>query len=725
MTNPTPNNQFAWSKRPYGRLFNNLTIVNTAQGRREIAEIFGADLMATAAASGARTAIFDSRNQWYALHDSSVCLKHPGLGARDLVAEIMAAGEKLGIEYIPYIPVDCDRRAWDEHPDWRNVDFDGNVTDQVFPRVCENSPFAEYIASYLVDLLQRYPIQGLWFDGLGVFASCYCGYCRDGFREATGREAPESHAADAEGWKLWLEYKHAATQRVFDTYLAAARSVRPGIPIHTAWESGARGSAQSWIEAYWKWPTPYLQMMRNDTGDVAEFYIPASQYAPSYPISLTEAELRDRAMIAVSNGTIPTFTLCATPAALKSVNADVEARAPWLTDSEPVPYVAVAMSETSRRLCERDQFKDGPDFTLYGTVMPLLEEKIAETCLTEDGLESDDLSKYAVIVLPDTCIITDHVADKLRAFVEAGGGLVATNRASLHTADGAQRPDFALADLLGVHYVEPMPDETVLTPWYASHDGVEQPSKTRCKFLNANSHPIVNDQLIRDTLSTEVVPAFRRGTPSSFSLPYPGQALRVEADPGVDVALYEASQQPGTAWPFLTTRQYGKGRVVYIAANIGFQYASHWSYPFVRRLQTNAVRWAAGANEQPVQIESLLQVHATLFRQPEQGRLIVHLLNSPAPQGYPPMTRQTWGGYKAATEPWNTDPAVLRDVYMTSFGRMREELAPVHDVKVRLRGEFKRVTQEPTGIELTTTVANGWTEVTVPKLDVHCMVVAE
>ncbi len=716
--------KFAWSSRPYGRVFNNLTIVNTPQGREELAEITGDALMEAAAAAGAKTAIFDSRNQWYCFHPSRTSIKHPGLGDRDLTAEILAAGNRLGIEYVPYIPVDCDRRAFDEHPEWRNVNAAGQVVDQNFPRVCEASPFKDFIADYIRDLLTDYPINGLWFDGLGVHESCYCSYCRDGFAAKTGHAAPESEVTDPATWKLWIDYKHELSVCVFRTLAAVAESVRPGIPIHTAWESGIRESAQSWVEAYWKWPTPFLQTMRNDTGKTAEFYVLTVQYAPSYPITLNTQELRDRAMSALANGAIPTFTLTGIAEGMRAVSAEIEARAPWFGNADPVPYVAVAHSERAKQLCEKDQHKDGPDFTIYGTVMALVEEKIPETCLSDHNMDHDDLTKYAVVVLPDVGIIPDALADKLRAYVAQGGGLVASARTSLCADDGSELPDFRLADLLGVHYRGIMPDETNLPSWYAEHSDALLPNKSKCKYLTLSDHEIVADPLIRAAHSYEVVPAYRRGTPRGVGLAYPGPMLRVSAEAGVEAVLSEAFQDPGTEWPLITTHTYGKGRVAYIAANLGFHYASHWSYPFVRRMQANAVRWAAGDNLPPVQVESLLQVHPTVYRQREPDRLVVHLLNAPNAQGYPPNTRQSWGGYAAALDPNASDEA-LKDTYFKSFGRIREDLAPVHNIRLKLRGTFRRIYTAPGNVTLTPTIADGWSEVVVPSLDTHIMVVAE
>lgn len=704
---PSSLDRFAWSNRPYGRVFNNLTLPNTPQGCLELAGIFGEDLMARAAEAGATTAIFDSRHQWYALHDSPVCWKHPALKSRDLVTEMIEAGDKRGIQYVPYIPVDCDLRAWTEHPDWRNKDAEGKDLTDTMPRVCENSPFREFMGDYLSDLTRRYDIGGFWFDGLGVRTDCYCSYCCKGFKKATGRDAPRSASQDPEEWKLWVAYKHQATQQALEVYLDAGRSVKPGLPVHVAWESGAHGASQVWIEAYWKWPTPFLQLMRNESGKAAEFYIPATQYAPSYPISLTTAELRDRAMISVSNGTMPNFTLMTCMESLRVVNKELQARAPWLTDTQPVPYVAVGHSERSKNLCEKDRYKDGPDYTLYGNVMALLEEKIPQTCLSDHNLDNDDLTPYAVVVLPDIGIISDALADKLRAFVKKGGGLVAGYRTSLCNDDGGERSDFGLADLFGVHYRGAMPDVTELPAWVATLTGKELPNSMKFKFLQFGKHPIIDDPIIRDTRAEEAVPAFRRGRPEGYDLPYPGAMFRVEADRGVKTVLSEMYQQPGRQWPMMTTRTFGKGRVVYIAANLGFQYAGHWTWPFVRRLMTNAVRWAAGDQLPPVQVDSLLQVHPTVYQQSDPNRLVVHLLNSPVPQGYPPMTRQTW------------------ESYMTSFGRMREDLAPVFDIKVRLRGRYGKIYTAPDHKTLTQRYRDGYTHVTVPRLDTHIMVVAE
>lgn len=707
-TPASPSDPYAWLHEPHGRLFNNLSFPGTKQGCAEIAAITGESLMKAAAAAGARVAIFDARNQWYTFHDSAMCHKHPGLGQRDLVAELIAAGKKRGIVYVPYLPMDCDLRAWEEHPEWRSVDFSGKQRADIMPRCCEHSPFRAHMASHLRELASRYEIGGFWFDGFGISVDCFCPACRDGFRRAHGLAAPESKAKDATGWALWVAYKEAESARVLAEFMAAGQTIRPGLPVCTNWVPGSRASTQKWYECYWTWATERLQLIRGDSGVAAEFYIPAFQYAPTYPVSLPEQELRDRAMTAIANGCIPDFTLTSAPDRLKRINAELAERSAYCVASEPVPYVGIAFSERSQELCETTQYKDGPCFSLYGTLRALIEEKVPESCLSDHNLEHDDLTRFAVIVLPDNGIISPAVADRLRAYVRQGGGLVAGARTSLCDETGAEQADFALADLFGVHFRGRLPEATTFAPWAeVLHTGASAPNQIKAKLLRCARHPIADDPLIRATRMTEVVPEYRRGWPAGFTLAYPGEVLRVEADQGVTSAVWEEFQQPGTVNPFLTARTVGKGRVVYCAAKLGFQYSSHYSWPYVRRLIANSVRWAAGRQLPPFRVDSLLQVQATLFRQSAPGRLVLHLLNAPDPQGYPPYTRQTWHDY------------------FTSFGRQREDLAPVHDLRVHLRGRFARIRLVPGGRILPSRYVKGYTEVVVPRLDTHAMVIAE
>jgi len=61
-----------------------------------------------------------------------------------------------------------------------------------------------------------------------------------------------------------------------------------------------------------------------------------------------------------------------------------------------------------------------------------------------------DLSKYRVLVLADQECLSEEQMHTIRTFVEQGGGLVATEQASLYTPRRLRRPDFGLKDLFKV-----------------------------------------------------------------------------------------------------------------------------------------------------------------------------------------------------------------------------------------------------------------------------------
>ncbi len=62
------------------------------------------------------------------------------------------------------------------------------------------------------------------------------------------------------------------------------------------------------------------------------------------------------------------------------------------------------------------------------------------------------LAPFRTLILPNIAALSDEQCASLRAFVERGGGLVATYETSLYDEWGVQRKDFGLASLFGASY---------------------------------------------------------------------------------------------------------------------------------------------------------------------------------------------------------------------------------------------------------------------------------
>jgi len=184
---------------------------------------------------------------------------------------------------------------------------------------------------------------------------------------------------------------------------------------------------------------------------------------------------------------------------------------------------------------------------------------------------------------------------------------------------------------------------------------------------------------------------------------FKGPAVRVEPIGSAAQVAGTLKSKAGGAivGPAVIAHKFGKGSVVYLAA--GFDAAYYlYAYPYERLIVSEAIRWAA-AGRPPVEVEAPMCVHATVMRQSLDGeRLVVHLFN---------------------------------DVNTTAFHArpdddvpLREETIPIHDIRVTFAPTYQlgRVHIEPGDQDLDTRrTPDGGMAVTVPRLDVHAMVVGE
>jgi hypothetical protein len=150
----------------------------------------------------------------------------------------------------------------------------------------------------------------------------------------------------------------------------------------------------------------------------------------------------------------------------------------------------------------------------------------------------------------------------------------------------------------------------------------------------------------------------------------------------------------------VVTRTHGKGRVVYFAGGLDSGYYLY-AYPYQRLALRHAIDWAAAAPA-PVKVEAPMCVHSTLLRQTKGGqRLVLHLfndLNTTAHHALP-----------------------VDDI------PLREETVPIHDIRITFGPEYRlrKVHLEPEGKTLPVKKTPQGSVLTVPRLDVHSMVVGE
>ncbi len=145
--------------------------------------------------AGAQIAIMDVKSQCYAYYDTKLMPKDPGLGKRDLAAELAAAAKKHGLLWGAYVPPSTIESLVHEHPDWQQLTADGSPEAKnwgfwhtVF---CYNSPFRQHYIATLHEIAARYRPHGFYIDGIiWGFSACFCPHCEAKFQSEFGRRLP-------------------------------------------------------------------------------------------------------------------------------------------------------------------------------------------------------------------------------------------------------------------------------------------------------------------------------------------------------------------------------------------------------------------------------------------------------------------------------------------------------------------------------------------------------
>ncbi len=120
----------------------------------------------------------------------------------------------------------------------------------------------------------------------------------------------------------------------------------------------------------------------------------------------------------------------------------------------PYANLAVLYSQSTVDYRDRGEWEtsDRTD-AFYGALGVLLESHIPFEVLSES--QFNRLDEFEALILPQVEALSDAQAASLRAWVARGGKLIVTGEeATRYDERGNPRPDYALADLFGVHFGE-------------------------------------------------------------------------------------------------------------------------------------------------------------------------------------------------------------------------------------------------------------------------------
>ncbi|MBN1250260.1 MAG: beta-galactosidase [Anaerolineae bacterium] len=602
------------------------------------------------------------------------------LGERDLFGEIAAAARDEGLAVVARM--DSNRTFepfYDAHPNWFARKQNGEpFTTGPFYLTCVSSPYYEtYLPEVLREIIERYAPDGFadnsW-SGLHRDQICYCHNCRRAFGEETGRDLPAAVNWDDPAYRAWIKWSYRRRLEIWDLNNRVTREAGGPDCLWIGMNSGdVLGQSRSFRDYKAICERSELVFLDNQTRRAETGFQANGDMGKLIHGLLGWDKLVPESM-AMYQSPSPTFRVASRPVAearMWMVEGLAGTIQPWwhhigayhedrrqyftappvlrwharneayMVHRRPIATVGVVWSQENLDFFGREAPEARVMTPYWGVVQALIRARIPYVPVHADHIVRDG-DTLSALVLPNVGALSNAQCAAIRRFVGSGGGLIASGEASRYDLDGDPRPDYALADLFGVHARGTHRGALALSApnWdaYALHSYLRLKPELRASV----DGPTTGDEPVPSGSRSPVLAGFEE----TDLMPFGGRLEDVDVvarDAVVPLTYVEPFPiyPPETAWmrepdsgdPGLVLREVaGMGRVAYLPASLDHAFGKT-NLPDHGHLLANLVRWVA-RDRIPLNVvgPGLLDCH--LYRQ--DGRLVLHLVNLSHPGTWRP-----------------------------------------------------------------------------------------
>ncbi len=570
------------------------------------------------------------------------------LGDRDVLGDLVKGCRRMGMIVLartdPHATYDDVR---DAHPDWIAVGADGQPRRHwASPEMwvtCGLGPYNfDFINEVHKEILTRYPVDGLFmnrWDGSGM---CYCQHCVQNFKADTGYDLPRTNDPQDAARRAYIVWRQQRLFKLWKHWEDSARAINPRARVIPNIGGGAMNPIN--IEPF----AAEAPVLVSDfqarhgavppwaNGKTAKEFRSVLGKKPAigmFSVGLEEPyrwkdsvqsaeEIRIWALDGIANGMRPWFIKFSGTLHDPRWLGTVETLFQWHHKNErylrhspeatPMSRVGLLISPQTSWYYGGERAGEKVENHMLGWHQALIEARIPFEVVHGHRLDAG-LDRFKTLILPNMAALSDGQCDQLRAFVNRGGGLVATYETSLYDELGMRRKNFGLADLFGVDWTGqiegPMRNsylnlEHKSCPGHPLLRGLEDAPR----IINGVSRLIVEPRQRFDQVPITVVPSY---PDLPMEKVFPRQ-------PKTDIAgVYLRSPVAAPVLPV------GAGRVAYFPWDID---RSFWEILNVDhfKLLRNAVEWTS--NEKPlIELTGPGLIELTAWHSP--SAIVVHLIN--------------------------------------------------------------------------------------------------
>jgi hypothetical protein len=576
------------------------------------------------------------------------------LGDRDLFGDLVRAAHADGLAVLARMD---SNRVHDDfskaHPDWLARDFNGRpyrAGDLYI--TCINSPYYdEWIPSILREIIDRTHPEGFTdnsWSGLGRGSICHCDHCARKFRAASGKALPQETNWNDVTYREWIRWNYERRLEVWDLNNRTTREAGGPDCLWVGMNSGSLvGQSQTFRDVKEICRRAEIILLDHQARENASGFqqngetgrlfhqllgwnklIPESMalYQAGRPTfrksSKPEPEVRLWVLEGIAGG-IQTWWHHVGAAqedrrqfrTIESLNRWHEANQEFLIDRLPVATVGLLWSQQNTDCFGRDHAEDVVELPARGIANALLRARIPFLPIHADAIEPE-AKDLRLLILPNLGAISDAQLTSLRRFVERGGNLLVTGESTLFNEWGDARPDFGLAELMGVHLPE---GRTALS----ENARTRQAAETSHTYLRLPANLTERHAVLAGFADTDILPF--GGSLSELNIA-DRTAVALTFVPAFPIYPPETSwmREPQTSIPGLILNELANGsRIAYLPADLDRRFARD-NLPDHGRLLANLVNWAV-KDDLPVRVEGAGLIDAQLYRQ--GNRLILHLVN--------------------------------------------------------------------------------------------------
>ena len=560
------------------------------------------------------------------------------LGQRDSFGDLLKGCRALGMNVLTRTDSHaCHQDAYDAHPEWIAVDEHGNKlrhpSDPSLWLTCVLGPYSfQFMNDVHREIMQRYMPDGIFTNRWAGTGMCYCEHCRTSFRVFAGLELPRTTDPQDPARKAYMQWHQRVLFEIWDTWNATIRAINPNAsyianagggalsdldmkhigelaPTLFADRQGRSGLMPPWANG--KNGKEYRATMGNKA--VGGIFSVGVEERYRWKDSVqSDDEIRLWVADGIAHGLRPWFTkFNAKPLdrrwlpVVEEIYTWHHANETYLRNERSLARVAMVYSQQTAQYYGGPAARAKVEDASLGYYQALVEARIPFDMVHDGLLDEAHLRPYRTLILPNIAALSTAQCDQLRAFVERGGGLVATFETSLFDEWGVRRTDFGLSALFS-----------------ASCTG-----KTELGMLNSYLQFEPSSDAGREVLAgfgdvPRIINAANQVRATSVQSGYRAAVAVIPSYP--DLPMEEVFQRSaGASGPGLYTSQHGLGRVAYFPGDLD---RTFWETLNVDqgRLLVNAVRWATN-EPPPVTVEGKGMLDIAVWRQ--RASLTVHLVN--------------------------------------------------------------------------------------------------